>query len=216
MSELRIWGRANSVNVQKVLWCCGELGLAFERIDAGMAHGHVDTAEYRALNPNGRVPTLDDGGFVLWESNSIMRYLALKQIEAGSAAAIALYPAAAIVRAPIERWLDWILSTLQPAERHLFWGLVRTKPEDRDMAAIAAAAKTCGALWAVLEAHLAHGRPFIEGESFSLADLALGAYARRWFGVEFANRPRFDRVRAWYDGLTTRPAYQLYIAPPLS
>jgi glutathione S-transferase len=202
--------------VQKVLWCCGELGLAFERIDAGMAYGHVDTPEYRAMNPNGRVPTLVDGGFVLWESNAIMRYLALKQIEAGSPAARLLYPAAAGVRAPIERWLDWTLSTLQPVERTLFWGLVRTKPEDRDGAAIAAAARACGDLWAVLDAHLAHGRPFIEGESFSLADLALGAYARRWFGVQFADRPRFERLRAWYDGLTARPMFQIYIAPPLS
>jgi glutathione S-transferase len=116
----------------------------------------------------------------------------------------------------VERWLDWTLSTVQPAERPLFWGLVRTKPENRDPAAIAVAAKACGEAWAVLDAHLAHGRRFVEGESFTLADIALGAYARRWFGVEFADRPRFDRLRAWYDGLTARPAFQLYIAPPLS
>ena len=214
MSELRIWGRANSVNVQKVLWCCGDLGLTFERIDAGMAYGRVDTPEYRAMNPNGRVPTLTDGGFVLWESNAIMRYLALKQIEAGAGAG--LYPAGAAARAAVERWLDWTLSTVQPAERPLFWGLVRTPPENRDQAMIAAAVRACGEAWAVLDAHLAHGRPFVEGESFTLADIALGAYARRWFGVEFAGRPRFDRLRAWYDGLTARPAFQLYIAPPLS
>jgi glutathione S-transferase len=216
MSELRIWGRANSVNVQKVLWCCAELGLAFERTDAGMAYGHVDTPEYRAMNPNGRVPTLVDGGFVLWESNAILRYLALKQIEAGAAAAAALYPTGAAARAAVERWLDWTLSTVQPVERPLFWGLVRTRPEERDMTAIAAAAKTCGSIWAVLDAHLAHGGPFIEGDSFTLADLALGAYARRWFGVQFADRPELDRLRVWYDGLAARPGFQLYIAPPLS
>ena len=166
MSGLCIWGRANSVNVQKVLWCCGELDLAFERVDAGMAHGVVDSAEYRAMNPNGRVPTLVDGDFVLWESNAIIRYLTLKQIEAGSEAAISLYPAAAAKRAPVERWLDWILTTMQPAERNLFWSMVRTKPEDRDPKLIATATKASAECWAVLEAHLAHGGTFVEGETF--------------------------------------------------
>ena len=216
MSGLCIWGRANSVNVQKVLWCCGELDLAFDRIDAGMAHGIVDSGEYRAMNPNGRVPTLVDGDFVLWESNAIMRYLTLKQIEAGSAAALALYPAAAAKRAPVERWLDWSLSTLQPAERNLFWSMVRTKPEDRDAKLIATATKASADCWAVLDAHLAHGGAFVEGESFTLADIVLGAYARRWFGVEVPNRPAFDRVRAWYDGIAQRAAFERYIAPPLS
>jgi glutathione S-transferase len=112
--RLRIWGRANSVNVQKVLWCCEELDIPFDRINAGMQFGQVDTPEYRAMNPNGRIPTLVDGDFVLWESNAIMRYLALKQAEQENGA-LSLYPPGAAPRARIERWLDWTLATLQPA-----------------------------------------------------------------------------------------------------
>jgi glutathione S-transferase len=147
------------VNVQKVLWCCGELGLTFDRRDAGLSFGIVNTSEYRAMNPNGRVPTLVDGDFVLWESHSIIRYLALRQMEKGRDAK-SIYPEGAAARAQVERWLDWVLSVLQPAERALFWGMVRTRPEDRDMAAINAAAKASGEAWKVLDGHLAHGHPY--------------------------------------------------------
>jgi glutathione S-transferase len=215
MSTLIVWGRANSVNVQKVLWCCGELGLTFDRRDAGMNFGVVDTPEYRAMNPNGRVPTLLDGDFVLWESHSIIRYLALRQMEQGREAKD-IYPEGAAARAQVERWLDWVLSILQPAERALFWGMVRTRPEDRDMAAINAAAKASGEAWQVLDAHLAHGQPYVEGASLTLADLALGAYARRWFGVEVENRPDLPRLQAWYERIGERPCFQQHVAPPLT
>lgn len=216
-ARLRIWGRANSVNVQKVLWCAGELGLSFERIDAGMQHGQVDTPAYRAMNPNGRVPTLQDGDFVLWESNAIMRYLALRGIESDPrAAAGLLYPEAAVERARVDRWLDWTLSTLQPAERDMFWGMVRTPPERRNEAAIAASAEATGALWRIVDGYLEHGLPFIEGPNATLADIALGAYARRWYGIDVPGRPDLPRVAAWYARLEERPAFQLYIAPPLT
>jgi glutathione S-transferase len=215
MGQLCIWGRANSVNVQKVLWCCGELGLAFERRDAGMTFGVVDTPEYRAMNPNGRIPTLVDGDIVVWESNSILRYLALRQIERDPAAG-SIYPEGAAARARVERWMDWTLSTLQPAERPLFWGMVRTRPADRDMAAIAAAARATGEAWRVLDAHLAHGHSYAEGDSLTLADLVLGAYARRWFGVQVENRPELPRLQAWYERLSGRPAFQQWVAPPLT
>ena len=214
---LRIWGRANSVNVQKVLWCCGELGLPFERIDAGMAFGQVNTPEYRAMNPNGRVPTLVDDGFVLWESNAILRYLALREAErAPTGPAHTLYPTGAQHRARVERWLDWTLATLQPAERPLFWGLVRTAPEARDMAEIAAAARATAAAWQVVEGQLAHGQPFIEGKTFTLADIVLGAYVRRWFGIAVPERPELPALAAWYLRLEERPAFQQYLAPALS
>ncbi|MBP2293478.1 glutathione S-transferase family protein [Azospirillum rugosum] len=217
MDTLRIWGRANSVNVQKVLWCCTELGFAFERIDAGLHFGQVDTPEYRAMNPNGRVPTLVDGDVVLWESNAIIRYLALKHIEqAPDGAGGRLYPVGAAPRARVERWLDWTLATLQPAERDLFWGMVRVPPEKRDMAAITASAKASGAAWSVLDGHLAHGRPFVEGDHLTLADIVLGGYARRWYGVEVADRPDLPRLRAWYDRVAERPGFQRYVAPPLT
>ena len=212
---LRVWGRANSVNVQKVLWCCGELGLCFERLDAGLQYGVVNTPDYRAMNPNGRVPTLVDGDFILWESNSIMRYLALRQMEANTAVS-SLYPEGAVARARVDRWLDWVLSTLQPAERPLFWGMVRTAPEDRDMAAITAAAHASGEAWQILDAHLAHGQPYVEGVTFTLADIALGAYARRWFGVEVVGRPDLPRLRDWYKRISGRQAFRTYVAVPLS
>ncbi|WP_245215659.1 glutathione S-transferase family protein [Pararoseomonas baculiformis] len=217
MGGLLIWGRANSVNVQKVLWCCGELGLPFERREAGLHFGMVNSPEYRAMNPNGRVPTLVDGDVVLWESNSILRYLALREIERRpDSQARHLYPAGAAPRARMERWMDWTLSTMQPAERPLFWGLVRTRPEDRDMAAITAAAKATGNAWKIVDAHLAHGRDYLEGDDFTLADITLGSYVRRWFSMEIESRPDLPRLRRWHDRLSARPAFQSQIAGPLS
>jgi glutathione S-transferase len=130
---LKLWGRTNSVNVKKVLWMLDEIGQPYDRVDAGMEHGRVNDADYRAMNPNGRVPTLEDGDFILWESNSVLRYLGMKYQSP-------LYPAHPAARASADRWMDWQLSTLSPAERNLFWGLVRTPPEKRDMAAVEAAA----------------------------------------------------------------------------
>src|SRR4051812_35578887 len=168
-----IWGRANSVNVQKVLWCAEELGITYERIDAGMAFGRNTEPEYLAMNPNGRVPTLVEGDFVLWESNSIMRYLALTRGQGSP-----IYPADPKRRAGIDRWLDWTLSTVQPVDRPVFWALVRTPPEKRDMAAIQKDADAEAVVWRMADTQLA-GQDFMEGE-FSLADIAVGAYARRW------------------------------------
>src|SRR6202165_5742653 len=182
--QLKIWGRANSVNVQKVLWCLGELDLAYERIDAGRAFGRNREPDYLAMNPNARVPTLVDGDFVLWESNSIMRYLVLAY-----AAGSPLYPNAPKARAGVDRWLDWTLSTVQPVDRPVFWALVRTPVEQRDMAAIQKDADAEAEVWRVADAQL-KTRRFIEGDDFTIADIALGAYARRWFGVEGVTKPR--------------------------
>lgn len=207
---LRIWGRANSVNVQKVLWCCHELGLDYERIDAGMHYGRTQDADYLAMNPNARVPTLAHGDFVLWESNSIMRYLVLQFAPDST-----LYPNTPAVRGGLERWLDWSLSTLQPAERPVFWGLVRTPPDQRDMAALQSATDAVAQLWQMLDAHLAN-RSFAEGEQFTLADITLGAYARRWFGVESVRKPALPNLERWYAGLSQRSGFQTFVAPPLS
>ncbi len=129
--KLTIWGRPNSVNVQKVLWCLRELELPFARIDAGMQFGRNDEPDYLAMNPNGRIPTLVDGDYVLWESNSIMRYLCMAYGKASQ-----IYPQDAQHRAGVDRWLDWTLSTLQPVDRPVFWALVRTPVAQRDMSAI--------------------------------------------------------------------------------
>src|ERR1700746_3166565 len=128
---LVIWGRANSVNVQKVLWCLAELDLAYERIDAGLHFGRNHEPDYLAMNPNARVPTMVDGDYVLWESNSVMRYLCMAY---GKGTPI--YPLEPKRRAAVDRWLDWTLSTVQPVDRPVFWALVRTPPEKRDMAVV--------------------------------------------------------------------------------
>src|SRR6202051_1329907 len=171
-SQLKIWGRANSVNVQKVLWCLSELDLAYERTDAGMAFGRNRDPDYLAMNPNGRVPTLVDGDFVLWESNSIMRYLVLAYREGSP-----ISPAAPKRRAGVDRWLDWTLSTVQPVDRPVFWALVRTPVEQRDMVAIQKDVDAEAEVWRIADAGLA-SRRFIAGADFTLADFAVGAFAR--------------------------------------
>lgn len=207
---MQIWGRVNSVNVQKVLWCCAELGVAYERINAGLQFGRTNEPDYLTMNPNGRIPTLVDGDFVLWESNSILRYLAMQYGRDDT-----LYPADARVRASIDRWLDWVISTLQPTEKPVFWGLVRAAPHERDMTAIAADAAKVADLWRIVDTHLA-GRDFIEGGGFSLADLVLGAYARRWYGFEGIEQPELRHLARWYKGLTSRSGFVDFVAPALT
>jgi len=210
VSGLKIWGRPNSVNVQKVLWCLRELDLAYERIDAGMQFGRNDEPDYLAMNPNGRVPTLVDGDYVLWESNSIMRYLCLAY---GKRTPI--YPEAPRQRAAVDRWLDWTLSTVQPVDRPVFWALVRTPPEQRDMAAIQRDADAEAVVWRIADQHLATRR-FIEGDEFTIADIAIGAYARRWLGVEGIIRPRQPHLERWLKNLASRPGFAEFIAVPMS
>src|SRR3954468_21239868 len=171
---LRIWGRKNSINVQKVLWCCAELHLPFERIDAGMAFGVVETPEYRALNPNGRIPTIEDDGYVLWESNTIVRYLAMKH-SPGS-----LCPSDLAARFDAERWMDWQLTPLDRPVRNVFWALVRTAPEKRDPAAVEMAQAEAEQGLAILDAHLAQRR-FVGGEAFTMGDIPVGASVYRWW-----------------------------------
>ncbi|MCG5077759.1 glutathione S-transferase family protein [Paraburkholderia tagetis] len=207
---IKIWGRANSVNVQKLLWCCDELVLPFERIDAGGPFGHLDETSYLAMNPNGKIPTLVDGNFVLWESNAILRYLAM---EYGPSSL--LYPTDPKVRASIERWLDWSIGTLAPAERPLFLALVRTPPEKRDPVKIEADVQNVAALWALLDHHL-RGRFFLENERFSLADIVLGAFARRWFGLDGIERPALPNLERWYQRLAQRQGFRKYIDLPLT
>ncbi|SAK43961.1 glutathione S-transferase domain-containing protein [Caballeronia hypogeia] len=207
---LTIWGRANSVNVQKVLWCCEELGLAFERIDAGLQFGRNNEPGYLAMNPMGRVPTLVDGDFVLWESNAIIRYLAM-QYGADST----LYPAEPKIRASADRWLDWSLSTLQPTERPVFWAYIRTSPADRDVKQLAASVSEVEKLWRVVDAHL-QGRDYLEGNTFTLADLVIAAYARRWFGIAELVRPALPELERWYVGIAQRAGFQRYVSPALT
>jgi glutathione S-transferase len=210
MNEIVIWGRANSVNVQKVLWACEELAIPYLRKEAGGAFGVVDEPEYRALNPNGRIPTIEDGDFVLWESNAILRYLALKA-DSGTA----IYPDEIRDRVRVERWLDWSLASLQPAERAMFWGMVRTPPEKRDLKEIEASRDASARCWTILDAHL-EGREFVEAGRFTLADLVLGAYVHRWYAIPGIERPEFANLAGWYERLKTREPYQRHVALPLT
>ena len=162
---LKIWGRTNSVNVKKALWALEELGVKYQRIDAGMQFGVNDTPEYRRMNPTGLVPTIEDDGFVLWESHSIVRYLAAKH-GAGT-----LWPNDLRVRADAERWMDWAF-TFQAAFRTVFWGLVRTPAEKRDMNAIEEARKKCAGLLAIPGAAL-EGRQYLAG-NFGMGDIPRG------------------------------------------
>ena len=184
-----------------MLWCAEELGLGYQRIDAGMAFGRNTEPDYLAMNPNGRVPTLVDGDFVLWESNSIMRYFALAYGQGSP-----IYPDAPKARAAVDRWLDWTLSTLQPVDRPVFWALVRTPLEKRDMVAIQKDADAEAVVWRIPDAQLAT-RQFIEGDQFTLADIALGAYARRWFGVEGISKPRLPNLERWFAQFSARPGF---------
>ena len=205
---LRIWGRVNSVNVKKALWAAEELGLPYERIDAGLHFGVTKTPEYRRMNPNSLVPTIEDDGFVLWESHSIVRYLAAKH------AAGTLWPTDLRVRADAERWMDWAF-TFQSAMRDVFWGLIRTPPEKRDMKAIEAGAKrSADLLEAVLETALA-GKDYLAGKSFTMGDIPLGCEVQRWMRVPL-ERPRLPNVEAWFERLRARPAFLKIVDVPLT
>jgi glutathione S-transferase len=177
---LKIWGRTTSSNVQKVLWCCGELGLEYERVDLGGPFGGNQDSEYLAMNPNGLVPTIKDGDLVMWESNTICRYLC-STYDGGH-----LYPTAPVARTHVERWMDWQLSSIGPPMGALLFGLIRTKPEQRDHAVIEAARRKALAAWMIVEDAL-EDRPFLAGPEMTLAEITL-----RNFGLSLARL--FDRA----------------------
>lgn len=205
---IKIWGRKDSSNVQKVLWCCGELGVAFERVDIGGRFGGNKDKPYLDLNPNGLVPTIEDGSFVLWESNSVVRYLADKYGQGK------LLPSTPEGRASANRWMDWQLTTLGPAFGPLFLGLIRTPKEKQDQAAIEDALKKTTKTWEIVELYL--GRtPYLAGEAFSIGDIPLGIWAYRWFSLPI-ERPNLPRLGAWYERLTERAAYRTHIMIPLA
>ena len=205
---LKIWGRANSTNVQKVLWCCAELGLDYDRVDAGMAFGVVDEPAYKALNPNGRIPVIEDDGFVLWESNAILRYLA------GKYGGGDLLPADLQKRADVDRWLDWQATTFWPALMPVFWGLVRTPEDQRDGAAIQRSVDETAAVAKILEGAL-DGKAYLGGDGFSVADLVLGIMAHRWYSLPI-ERPALANVEAWYEKLNERAGFREHVMHPLT
>jgi len=204
---LKIWGRTNSINVQKVMWTVAELGLAHERANAGMTHGVVNEPWYAEINPNKLVPAIDDDGVVLWESNVIVRYLASKH------AAGALMPTDPVARAKAEMWMDWQQTSL-PGLGTMFMGLIRTPPEKRDMAAIRAGQESTEAGLRLLDRYLAN-RPCMIGDHLTVADIPLGCVAYRWYALPI-ERPELPNLRAWYERLTKRPAFAQHVMLPLT
>lgn len=205
---LTIWGRKNSSNVRKVLWCAEEAGVAYRSIDAGGVFGLVHEAQYRAKNPNGLIPLLEDGDLLLWESNAIVRYLAARYAP-GS-----LYLDSAVLRAEGDKWMDWVSSSLVEPFTALFVGSVRTPPQQRDPVRIAAALQRCGELLAIPDAALA-SRPYLSGEQFAMGDIPLGCFAYAWFEMPIV-RPELPHLEDWYARLSSRPAFQRGVMTPLT
>jgi glutathione S-transferase len=175
-----------------------EMNVPYGRIDAGGAFGIVGTPEYKAMNPNSRVPTMDDDGFILWESNAIVRYLAAKHDIGG------LCPSDPRQRADADRWMDWQQTTVGGAITPIFWNLVRTAEPDRDLAAIEAARLTMIDLMWIIDKALAD-RPYLAGDTFTMGDIPIAIAVYRWVTL-IQDRPAMANLEAWYDRLTQRAA----------
>lgn len=201
MSHERVlWGRVSSANVQKPLWALEELGLDYERIDAGGKYGRLDTDEYAKLNPNRLIPVLVEGDFVLWESNAIVRYLAA-QYGAG-----VLWPENPRERALADQWSEWVAAAFHPSWLKVFVSVVRTPPKERDTAAIGAAVAHTNSLFALMNEQLGK-TPYLGGENFTYADILAGVSLYRWTTMDI-ERTAFANVDAWHARLKSRPAFE--------
>jgi glutathione S-transferase len=196
---IRIWGRKNSINVQKVMWTVGEIGVKHERIDAGGAFGRNKDPDYLKMNPNGLVPVLQDGDLTLWESNVIVRYLGARYSEGN------LWAKDPAKRALSDQWMEWMVTTINPAIFPTFWGLIRTPAEQRDAKAIEAARVKTADLLKMFEAHMAN-RTYVAGDALTLGDIPMGVFVKRWFALPI-ERPNLPNVAAYYGRLKQRPAF---------
>jgi glutathione S-transferase len=206
---LKIWGRINSSNVRKALWIAEELGLPYESLNAGGAFGINDQPQYLAKNPNGVVPMIEDGDFVLWESNAIVRYLAAQYGGQSS-----LYQRDPQARASADKWMDWTTSTLAGPFRPVFWGVLRTPVEQQDWVQINAAIKAVEKLLVIVDQALA-GQPYLSGDEFGMGDIPLGCFAYAWFEMPI-ERAALPHLQAWYERLKQRPAFQKAVMTPLT
>lgn len=195
---MRVLGRVTSINVRKVLWALGELGLSYERDDWGLPLRDPNVPEFLALNPNGQIPVLLDGDFVLWESNAILNYLADKD---GSGH---LLPTDVQLRARAQQWLTWQSSELNPSWGYAVQAMIRKTPGYDDPAKIAESMARWGGKMEILEAHLAKGEAFVAGDQFTIADIALGLSVHRWFSIPL-ERKAFPVVGDYYARLKQRP-----------
>lgn len=201
---IAVWGRKNSINVQKVMWLIAELALPHERIDAGGSFGMTAEPAYLALNPNSTVPTIRDGEAVIWESNTILRYLAATYSPGD------FWPRDARRRAHTERWMDWQLSVVTPAITPLFWQLVRTSQDKRDPGVIEAAGKKCISAFTILDAHLA-GTRYVGGESLTVGDFAVGCAVSRWLSMDI-ERPELANLVGYYRLLCSRAPFVQHVS----
>ncbi len=206
---LKVWGRNTSSNVQKVMWAVNELNLDHERFDIGGSFGKNREPAYLSMNPNGLVPTLQDGDFILWESNAIVRYLA-REYGGGK-----LEGADARMRARAGQWMDWQLSVVAPAITPAFWGLIRTPEDKRDPAVIAASQSKTTEAMKILESQLGK-TPYVAGDEFTMGDIPLGVMTYRYWQL-VPEHPEFPNLRRWYDLLQQRAPFRSQVeAIPLS
>jgi glutathione S-transferase len=195
---LRVLGRSASINVRKVLWTCGELDLPFERVESD--------PHLLARNPNAKIPVIQDGEFVLWESNAICRYLATRDPRS------VLLPPEPETRALVEQWMDWMIAELNPAWQYAFLGLARKHPDFQDRGAIAASVESWNRHMRLLDEHFAAGGQFITGEFFTLADIVIGLATHRWL-LSPIDRPHLDALHGYYQRLSVRPAFRAHVDP---
>ena len=204
---LTVYGRKSSFNVQKVMWLIGELGLAHRHIELGGPYGGLDTPEFRAMNPHGRVPVVDDGGTIIWESHAVLRYLA------ASYGRSRFWSNDAAQRSFSDRWMDWSQTTLQPDFLiGVFWGYYRTPASQRNMAAVDEKVRRCREHFRLIDSILAD-RQFLLGEDLSLADIPIGTTLYRYFNIDIA-RPELPNIERWYVALQARPAYSTHVMVP--
>ena len=204
---LRVLGRKTSINVQKVMWLIEEMNVDVERVDIGGPFGGDKTPEYLAKNPNGQIPTLEDGDFTLWESQAICRYIAEKYGHAPWA------PEDTAGRALAGQWMDWYTTRMHPLMTVIFWALIRTAPEDRDMNAVNKAIDQAAALWTLLDAQLAKA-DFLTGDVPTMGDIPAGCAVNRWYAMDI-DRPSLPNLEAWHARLKDRTAYQDHVMMPL-
>ncbi|HRK18306.1 MAG TPA: glutathione S-transferase family protein [Hyphomicrobiaceae bacterium] len=200
---IKVYGRANSINVRKVLWMLDEVGEAYSRTDWGRGYRPTSEPEFVAVSPFGVVPVVDDDGFVLRESNTIVRYLATKHGRTD------LYPSTLRERALCESWMDWANTDLYLGVRPVFMGLVVKSPAFSDPKMIAAGADDWNDQMRRLDAHLAAAGPYLMGANFTIADIPAGLVVNRWASIDFA-KPELKNVMAYYDRLATRPAFRTH------
>ncbi len=203
---LKVWGRRNSLNVQKVMWVIGELELEHEHINAGGAYGGLNTPEFLARNPHGKIPVIEHDGVVVWESQAILRYLGATF---GEGSLWATDPAE---RAVADGWLDWSLATLQPAFIDLFFGFYRTPEAQRDAGRIERATQQCARLYGLLDQQLAQ-RPYLGGDTLTLADFGAGTTVFRYLTMG-AERPPLPNVEHWFERLSQSAAYREHVMMP--